>query len=176
MYHFSCDTCDYSRDIDYLPRVYALEDGSLLEMLQRHIWCSECDSISVAEAFLADPDMLKARLESQISREPKLRDKWISDGQEFNTVYRNLQKTRSRPQCCLKCGNEQIVVPPKQWANLEHQTCGGILVCEATFQIEMYRAPEPHKYTIEGELIECGYHTWMRDQPETLELWSVVDK
>lgn len=145
MFHFRCDSCDFNRDIDYLPRDYVYDADRQMPMLQRHIWCSQCNTVSVAEAFRKDSEW-RAR--------------------------------RTRPPFCLKCGNENIIVPEKDWADLHHPTCGGTLVCTATIIGGTFIDPEPHKYTIDGKLIEIGYRQDQHEgsQQVALELWWPNDQ
>lgn len=186
MFHFKCDTCDFSRDIDYLPREYVFDDGRRMHMLQRHIWCSQCNTVTVAEAFREDSQSRKRRVERRDQHrreleenefkhdfEAALRRKWITESEQYDRYLAEWQALRTRPQFCLKCGNEDIIVPEKGWADLPHPNCGGTLKCAATIIAGTFIGPEPHKYTIEGELIELGYRQgpFEGDQPKPLSLW-----
>ena len=186
MFHFNCDTCDFSLDIDYIPREYVFVDGRTMGMMQRHIWCGKCNHITVAEAFEEDPESRKLRLERREQHKLDLRDKsfkfdfepglwkeWIAESEEYDGNLRDWQTIRLRPQHCLKCGNEQIDVPKKVWADIQHQACGGILKCTASMQAGTYIGPEPHKYSVDGDLIELGYWQgpYEGDKPVPLELW-----
>ncbi|QDT65326.1 hypothetical protein [Calycomorphotria hydatis] len=186
MFHFNCDTCDFSRDIDYLPREYVFDDGRRMHMLQRHIWCAQCNTVTVAEAFREDSESREWRLERreqhrrELERndfkhdfERDLRRKWIADSEEYDRNLTEWQSLRTRPQFCLKCGNEDIIVPEKNWSDLAHPVCGGTLKCTATIIFGTFIGPEPHKYTSDGKLIELGYRQgpFEGDQRKQLELW-----
>ena len=186
MFHFNCDNCDFSLDIDFVPREYVFDDGQTLGMIQRHIWCGKCKTITVAEALDEDSDSRTWRFKRREQHmrdlergafkhdfEPDLRRKWIADLEQYDCNLRKWQSIRSRAQHCLKCGNEQIDVPKTQWADIQHQTCGGTLRCTATIIAGTFIGPEPHKYTVDGDLIELGYRQgpFEGDKPIPLELW-----
>jgi hypothetical protein len=186
MFHFNCDTCGYSRNIDYLPREYVFDDGRRLPMIQRHIWCSQCETITVAEAFGDDCEMRERRRERcekhrrELERndfkhdfEADLRRKWIAETEAYERDLAEWGFLRVRPQFCLKCGNESIIVPENAWSDLFHSLCGGLPQCSATNVAGTFIGPEPHKYTINGEFIELGYRQgpFEGDQRKPLELW-----
>lgn len=185
-FHFKCDTCDFCRDIAYLPRDYVFSDGRRMHMLQRHIWCSRCNAITVAEGFHEESQSREIRLDfrerhrRELERnefkheyEGDLRKKWIADSEQYDRDLVEWKSRRRRPPFCLKCGNEDIIVPEKNWSDLPHPGCGGTLKCTATIIGGTFIAPEPHKYTIEGELIELGYWEgpFENDQRKPLDLW-----
>ena len=186
MFHFKCDKCEFALDIEYIPREYVFDDGRTMGMMQRHIWCGNCKTITVAEAFEEDPESHQWRLDRREQRkrdlngktfkhefEPELRKKWIAESEDYDCNLREWQTIRTRPQHCLKCGNEQIDVPAKYWADIQHQECGGTLKCTATIIGGTFIGPEPHKYNIDGELLELGYRhgPFEGDEPTPLELW-----
>ena len=70
-------------------------------------------------------------------------------------------------------------MPEEDLADVQHQGCGGTLKCTATIVggLLLGRPPEPHKYNIEGELIEQGYWNDPSKGSESmpLELWWISD-
>lgn len=191
MFHYQCDRCEYSLAIDYIPREYVFDDGRTLPMLQRHIWCNKCMAITVAESFDEAPETRRYRLERYEKHKQKLQDgslgdaaefdrlkKQIAASEEFERSLRDWQTLRSRPPHCLKCGNEQIAVATNDWDDIQHQECGGTLKCTMTIIGGTIIPPEPHKYSVEGELIEIGFRhgpfeqgPLEQDKPTPLELW-----
>jgi hypothetical protein len=184
--HFRCDTCNFELDIDYLPREYVLEGGRTISMQQRHIWCKDCKKITVAEAFQQDPNEKKMVRRFRASHRRKLKQnefeydyqrelcqKWLSESLEFDRDFKEWLRRRSAPSCCLRCGNEDIVIPETRYADIRHPVCGGILKYTLTVWGGTFHCPEAHKYTINGALIAFGYRPpiFMGDEPKPLELW-----
>ena len=167
MFHFKCDRCDFTLDIAEVPRVYLFDDGRILTMQQRHIWCSSCGTVAVAELFCDESRNSRHELREYHRRdlernnfkhdsERELRRKWIAESEQTDRDFSEWLALRTCPQHCLRCGNQDIVVPERDW-DIPHGACGGVLRCTATIQGGTYTSPEPHKYSINGELIELGY-------------------
>jgi hypothetical protein len=192
MFHFACNACDFRVDVDYLPRVYVLPDGRQLGMMQRHIWCESCTTIAVAEGLTEDPDNRAWRTErrdehrrsletgvfvSAFTNEmaqkimPDLCRKWIEESEETDRLMAKWQSLRTAGQRCLRCGNADISFPEKDWIDLPHTPCKGILQCSATIQAGTFTDRRiPHQYDVDGHLIRRGK---MSDAPDAddLPLW-----
>lgn len=167
------------RLMSYLPRSYRLPDGSERIMEQRHIWCEECDDVSVAESFSRDQHALasdehelnelrewvrnpprissttspylRQRIENAASNLSELESRIKEEGK----LWRVWLHLRTAPRRCLRCGNTHIVVPADPHASLPHPDCGTL---RCTFLIGPFngRPAYPHIYNVNGELIEVG--------------------
>jgi ribosomal protein S27AE len=169
VYHYTCNTCDFTLQIDLIPRVYLFDDGRQLNMQQRHIWCTQCDCVTVAESLVESPGRqiwLQERYQRQIE---KLANADLTDAIERNSVEKSIQamdnyfqllkewqSVRKREPFCLRCGNSSIVVPESEFSDLPHPTCGGRLECMGSAQGGTYVGFAPHKYSVDGEFIEPG--------------------
>ena len=185
MYHYNCDTCEFRLDIDFIPRVYVLEDGRQLNMQQRHVWCTQCNCVTVAESLVESAgkrqwfreryEMQRQKLASsdlEDIRERVSTQKSIEAMDRYQQLLKEWQSIRIREPFCLRCGNSQISIPESEFSSIPHPTCGGQLECNATIQGGTYVSPEPHKYSIEGEFIEPGYHRgFIGDKLKPLDLW-----
>jgi len=192
MFHFTCDTCDFRVDIEYVPRVYVLPDGRTLTMMQRHVWCPRCARVSVAEALTEDPDALAARLErrehhlesvhtgnyvSAFTKAmaqkimPDLCRRWIRESDEMDQLIADWKRLRTAGQTCLRCGNTNMRVPEKSWADLPHVPCPGTLRCTGTIVGAVFVDRRlPHQYNVQGELVRRGRMS-DDDDAEELYLW-----
>lgn len=181
-----CDTCDYTLDIDFIPRVYLFDDGRQLNMLQRHVWCTQCDCVTVAESLVESParqTWFRDRYQNQCERlanadlidlgQKELVQKSIAAMDMYQQLLNEWQIIRKRQPFCLRCCNTRVVVPESEFSDLPHPTCGGQLKCTGSAQGGTYIGPEPHKYNIDGELIELGYNYGLSDgsKQSTLDLW-----
>ena len=84
----------------------------------------------------------------------------IRESEDYERNLAEWKALRSRAQFCLQCGNEDVDVPELDCADLPHEPCGGTLECRMTVAGGTYRSAYevfPHKYSIDGELIELGY-------------------
>ena len=192
MFHFTCDTCDFRLDIDFVPRVYVLPDSRSFPMMQRHIWCHHCQHIRVAEALCEHPDDYAARLErreshrkslktsnyvSGLTKEmqqkivPDLCRKWIEESEELDRIIAEWQRLRTAGQSCLCCGNSDILVPEHWWVDLDHVPCFGTLHCTATvFGGTFTDRRLPHQYDVNGQLLQHGRMSDC-DDAEEIYLW-----
>jgi hypothetical protein len=176
MFHFACDRCGFHRDIDYLPRVYALGQDRYVYMEQRHIWCSGCRDISVCESLVRTTTHLEI-LGRELQRHRELRDNPPADLSALNGFERHQVENaarrvreieqhereweewraqRSAPIRCLKCSSQVEHVPADTWESLAHAGCGGTLKCSATLASSNGPATYPHIYDVNGVLLERG--------------------
>jgi hypothetical protein len=192
MFNFACDKCDFNVDIDYVPRVYVLPDGRTLSMMQRHVWCQRCKLITVAESLTEDPDAnavrqwnRKRHLESlktgryvssfkqDLAQQlmPEICREVIEEIDETDRLIAEWQCLRTAGQSCLRCGNTDIQIPEKKWADLVHVPCSGTLRCTANIIGGYFHDRRlPHKYNVDGELILRG-RTTDSDDADDLYLW-----
>jgi hypothetical protein len=146
--YYHCDGCQLSIDRGYKARVYVMPDGREAQMPQRHVWCVRCATITPAESIEQSED-----------------DHPIAG----LAAWRALRK---RPARCLRCGNQDIALPADHLADLPHP-CGGTLRC--TFSLWGGTGPRyrPHRYSVEGELLEQGVQRsgFAGDPDEPYDLW-----
>jgi hypothetical protein len=186
MFHFSCNQCAFTLNIDYLPREYVLPDGRCVHMEQRHVWCDRCATITPAEALDEDVASKEAgatmlSLNHRELREKtfkhvwelELREKWIRESAERDSSREVWRALRKGPAACLKCRSAAISLPDASWADLVHGGCGGTMACSATLFGGTQLPIKPHQYTPEGELIGCGARAAGTSREEPLELWSI---
>lgn len=184
MLHYDCNRCGFHRDIGILPRVYVFAEGRSMPILQRHIWCPRCETITVAESLDEDKESSELRHELRdmherdLEEEPRIgqpREKllkaWIKADRDLDLLLADWKRSRTRPARCLRCGNEKIDLPASLFEDLAHGNCGGTLkltitTVAGTFPIEM-----PHRYTPEGDLIERGFRVDDQGGRLPLELW-----
>jgi hypothetical protein len=146
MFHFRCDRCAFSLDLEYRPRAYVLGPDRELAMPQQHVWCGRCGTVTPAEAL---------------------------SGSDLDADVRDWRARRTRPARCLRCGHEDIALPGSNWADLPHPACGGTLRCTATIVGGTFARCQPHRYSVDGDLLEVGhYHALYEGEPDLpLELW-----
>ncbi len=186
LFHYTCNTCDFSLDIDFVPRVYVFDDGRQLSMQQRHVWCTACDRMTVAESLVESPGRrawFQERYQRQCenlanselidAKEKDIIQKSIEAMDEYQQLLIEWQSIRKRKPFCLSCGNTSIVVPESEFSPLGHPKCGGKLECVGSAQGGSYVGSEPHKYSVEGELIALGHKCGLfeGEKRNALGLW-----
>lgn len=187
MIYYRCDRCDFQVATDFVPREYVLGEGRVFPMQQRHIWCDRCNTVTVAESLVEAPgerelrkrfrEGHRAELTANNFRhefERELRHKWLRDAEEYERSFAEWRSRRRSPPHCLRCGNDSIIVPIDRFSDLAHPPCGGTLRCTFDIEAGTFVGPEPHKYSVDGELIELGYWQgpYHGDKRRPLELWS----
>ena len=180
VFHYHCDRCGVDRTLRYLPREYLLPSGRTLPIEQRHIWCSVCNDITVAESFSRNESILefqenRLRELRELKEHPPAEMSRLSRHQRFQVenaakrlaelegylkeageARREWKGVRTAPQKCLRCGNTEVEVPAEPEASLNHVGCGGTLVCSIT--VHSYNGPAEyaHTYDPNGALLEFG--------------------
>ncbi len=194
---YHCDICGMIRELAYIPRSYRLPDGRERVMEQRHIWCDECNDISVAESFSRDQEAIASdkcqldelrKLVKNPSRISSSTSAYLTNSienaastlaelelriKESDELWRLWLHLRRAPRRCLRCGNTQIVVPSDPHASLLHPDCG-TLRCTVYFGSFNGRPVHPHIYNVDGELIELGRRSTLTSpECDLLELFSL---
>jgi hypothetical protein len=177
---YTCNRCDFTRKLQYLPRQYLLPGGRELLMVQRHIWCAICNDITVAESF--EPD--RGITQFYQNRLAELRE-WVVNPPDLSTIkskqhraaienaaeslasleknlaildetWQEWRALRTAGQKCLRCGNTDISVPEEDTSSIEHFGCGGVIECEFWVASVCAPATYAHSYDPDGVLIEVG--------------------
>jgi len=186
MFHFRCNQCSFTLNINYIPREYVLPDGRRVAMMQRHVWCDRCATITPAEALDEDDAAKEANAmllnlhrrelrenTFKHSWERDLREKWIRESAERDSAREDWRAMRKGPPACLKCRSTAISLPEASWADLVHGGCGGTMVCTATIAGGAQLRSRPHEYTPEGKLIALGARAVGTVHERPFELWSI---
>ncbi len=155
-------------------------------MQQRHVWCTECDRMTVAESMVESSGK-QAWFQDRYHRQyKKLANAELIDANQNNLLKQSIEamdeyqqlriewlSIRKRKPFCLSCGNTRIVVPESEFSCLPDPECGGLLECIGSAQGGTYVGSEPHKYSVEGELIALGHKCGLYegDKQEALALW-----
>jgi len=186
MIYYNCDKCELSRSINYIAREYDLSNGKYIPLFQRHVWCSKCQTITPAESLEESDSSKKVRKEFVEEHREKLRTrvfdydfeeellhKWICDYEEHERNYKEWRSLRRSKPHCLVCGNEEIDIPSEEYCDIEHKGCGGNLICTMTIGSAVGHRLTPHRYSIEGQLLEQGYtQSQFEGEPrKPLSLW-----
>ena len=140
-------------------------------MEQRHVWCFQCDAISVCESLFNEPEAENRRLhaiehwKNEIARNGS--DAHVAKQQLEFIEEENLRRAlftahRNRPQYCLKCDSTDLFLPERDTSDMPHPVCGGTLKCRVLGFEGALRYPSRfHDYDVQGRLLSQGeYELW----------------